>query len=482
MKVVLQLTPWIASALCLALIIPAHAQQPAALPGTPPASQPSYVPGLVCEVYALPRRPRRIREMLPGLPPKDVHVAPTPIIDAADDLAGHTGNVQAEFAGEINIPTAGEYAFTASADDGMESQIDGQVVITDLYVNGSKPQSIKTVTLKEGWQPVRVRFFQGDGGFRLDLRWRPPGASDWAAIPAENFRVSDARVEVAKRKLSAEPSDDPALAHRSVFRTQGFFELPESEGDLLVELLEGPTNYSTAARKDFADTIKQTNYEKLPYWHQVKVLSGYLRGWYSGSTDRGTVTMRAEYTLSDAEATEYRGWAGAKRQGFRHIATIEGKQYTIYTPAADSPERENVAKGVAGLPQTLRIMLETVTVEPYGTANEFNGGGNNIWVRRKEATPFEMIDNTFSHEIGHLLMNKTDCYLPWEKAISADLLSPSHYARMNPSEDFAEYVRMFLATEGDSVKIASLVRLFPARSVELRKSLEKVHFQWPGRH
>jgi len=210
------------------------------------------------------------------------------------------------------------------------------------------------------------------------------------------------------------------------------------------------------------------------------VLAGFLRGWYSGNTDRGTVTTRASYTISDPETLEYDGWARARRQGFRHRVTIEGKTYTVYTPAADSVERESVAQGIAGLPQALRILLDTVTVEPYGTANEFNGGGNHIWIRRRGPTSAALIDNTFSHEIGHVLMNKTDCYLEWEQAIAKDLLSPSHYARENPSEDFAEFMRLYLSTEGDESQVSSLHRLFPARSAVMDGVLKKVDFAWIG--
>ena len=61
-------------------------------------------------------------------------------------------------------------------------------------------------------------------------------------------------------------------------------------------------------------------------------------------------------------------------------------------------------------------MLNKITVEPYGTAREFNGGGDHFWVRLEGPASLDVLDSTFSHEIAHVLMNKTDCYLDWEKA------------------------------------------------------------------
>jgi hypothetical protein len=83
-----------------------------------------------------------------------------------------------------------------------------------------------------------------------------------------------------------------------------------------------------------------------------------------------------------------------------------------------------------------------------------------------------------SHEIGHLLMNKTDCYPQWQEAIGRDVLSVSHYGRMNPSEDFAEFVRLFLSTKGDAAQVESLRQLFPARMKTLEGVLQQTHFSW----
>lgn len=124
------------------------------------------------------------------------------------------------------------------------------------------------------------------------------------------------------------------------------------------------------------------------------------------------------------------------------------------------------------------VIHNRVRVEPYGTANEFNSGGDEMWVRRGEATPLSILDDTLSHEIGHILMNQTDSYLTWQQAVKQDVASVSHYGRLNPSEDFAEFVRLFLSTRGDKMQIASLGKIFPARIRVLDTALQKVSFSW----
>jgi hypothetical protein len=440
-----------------------------------------YQPGLLAEIYKLPVRPRSLRNPIPGLAVSVVRVASTPNISSATDVGGITESVQVEFSGELRFLSTGDYTFSAAADDAMDMQIDGKPVLANAWINGSNAPTAATARFTEGWHPIHVRFFQGDGGFNLKIRWQPPGASEIHEIPGEQFRVSSDRIAAAQKKTTTDEQGenvDPARAHRFVFRTTGFFELPESDGDLLVEMLEGPTLYSESARKDFAQLLKKFNFQSLPYWHQVMVLSGFLRGWHTEHTERGEINVRAPYVLSEPQATEYDGWHGSKRQGFKHIVTIQQQQFTIYTPAADSPEREDVAQAIAGLPATLRRLLKRVLVEPYGTANEFNGGGDQIWVRRGGPTPLSMLDDTLSHEIGHILMNHTDCYRPWQDAIAQDVLSVSHYGRMNPSEDFGEFVRLFLSTRGDEAQIASLRQLFPARNRVLDAALKQIDFDW----
>jgi hypothetical protein len=457
-------------ALAGALVWPAML---AAQPTTEPAGSAEVSPGLKAYVYRLQRRPLEVRRLPPGTTPVAILDVASAEVSGGRDLAGHDLNLQAELVGELHVPADGVYAFHLDSDDGAIVEIAGREVVRDKWVNGSKPPSIGSVELPAGWVPLRAQLFQGDGGMRLSLRWKPPGADDFAAIPADAFRVRPE--QLADRPASTQPTTRPAeFAYRAIYDTRGYAELRDADAELLMDLLEGPTQVSIAARKDLASGLELTNYAKLPYWHQVKYLTGFVRSWFYGSTTRRPPTRRASHEIADAVAVEYDGWRGAKRQGYKHVATIEGHTLTIYTPAADSVEREFAARAVASLPAELRVLVRQVITEPYGTASEFNGGGSDIWIRLRGPATQESLDSTFAHEIGHLLMHRVDGYTRWEAAAARDTLSVSHYGRSNPSEDFAEFTRLYLDCLHDESELASLRVLFPNRTKQFEEELERL--------
>jgi hypothetical protein len=90
-----------------------------------------------------------------------------------------------------------------------------------------------------------------------------------------------------------------------------------------------------------------------------------------------------------------------------------------------------------------------------------------------------MIDAVFAHEIGHLLMHRVDNVNEWTAAIERDTLSTSQYGRSNATEDFAEFTRLYLSTEGRPEQLASLAALFPNRTPLMRDALARINFAWP---
>lgn len=429
---------------------------------TAPATQPSNAPGLSMSIYKLPRVPRRVRKLLPGQLPDAVYVLEG-LRATRESFHGLDGNIQAEVTGEFLADVAGDYSFEIESDDGLELWLDGGIVAKDAWVNGSSQPTVVTVPLTPGWHPIRVAFYQGDGGIGFRIRVKPAHAEEFVDVPVEALRHDATARETLKAKSEAPPTTQLDTPWRSLYKTGGFANLPEDDGDLLVDLLEGPTQISRAARREWANLSKNTNYDSLPYWHQAMVTSGFLRGWYFGQTSREYNGERAAYSLSQPEPLVWDGWNRAKRDGFVSTLTVDDRTIKIYTPAADKVERVNAADAIAGLPLYLRQYIREIKVEPYGTASEFNGGGGTIWIRMRREVSREMLDNVFAHEAGHLLMNATDCYNRWVEASSKDLLSVSHYGRQNPSEDFADFTRLYVSTNDDPAQLESLRTLYPHR-------------------
>lgn len=429
---------------------------------TAPTSQPSFAPGLSMAIYKLPRVPRKVRKLLPGQLP-DLVKSIDSLRATRQTFDGLDGNIQAEITGEFLADIAGDYTFEIESDDGLELFLDGALVAKDAWVNGSSQPTVAAANLTPGWHPIRVAFYQGDGGIGFRIRVKPALADEFVDVPVEAIRHDSTALAELKARASAPPTTQSDTPWRSLYKTGGFANLSEDKGDLLVDLLEGPTQISLAARREWANLAKATNYDALPYWQQNMVASGFLNGWYFGQTRRDVVGERAAYALSQPEALVWDGWNGAKRDGFVSTLTIDGRTAKIYTPAADSVERVNASDAIAGLPLYLRQYIREIKVEPYGTASEFNGGGGTIWVRMRRETAREVLDNVFAHEAGHLLMNATDCYNRWVEASAKDTLSVSHYGRQNPSEDFADFTRLYVSTNDDPAQLESLRVLYPNR-------------------
>jgi predicted alpha-1,2-mannosidase len=77
------------------------------------------------------------------------------------------------FEGYINIPKEGLYTFYLVSNDGSEMYLHNKLFIGN---DGLHPavESFKTVALKKGMHPVKIKYFQGAGGEILKLLWEGP--------------------------------------------------------------------------------------------------------------------------------------------------------------------------------------------------------------------------------------------------------------------------------------------------------------------
>lgn len=81
------------------------------------------------------------------------------------------------FSGTLIVPETGEYAFRLDSDDGVRLTIDGKVIIEYDGIHGIGEPKRTTQTLDAGRYPIRLDYFQYDGGKGLDLSWSGPGFS-----------------------------------------------------------------------------------------------------------------------------------------------------------------------------------------------------------------------------------------------------------------------------------------------------------------
>lgn len=113
-----------------------------------------------------------------------------PQIDHWDNTAGYRWNpfgidelYTVTWTGYLLAPTDGVYEFRSISDDGIQVFIDGQTVINnpDLQWYG---EGLGQATLTAGAHALDVRFYENFVYDGVVLQWKPPGAAEWAIVPA----------------------------------------------------------------------------------------------------------------------------------------------------------------------------------------------------------------------------------------------------------------------------------------------------------
>ncbi len=75
---------------------------------------------------------------------------------------------------KIQIKNAGQYTFFTRSDDGSKLFLNGEAVVDNDGDHGVKEKSGK-ISLEAGTYPLRVEWFNGGGGYWLDVRMQGPG-------------------------------------------------------------------------------------------------------------------------------------------------------------------------------------------------------------------------------------------------------------------------------------------------------------------
>jgi hypothetical protein len=147
-----------------------------ALPAAKAASQ---VAGLRCQ---------RIRGRIANFAAFDAMLPGADEMTALDvglDLRPGEVDYGLRFTGYLAIPTAGDWTFIITSDDGSRLRLgDAQVAMMDT-MQGATSRSAR-VRCEAGLIPLQVDFYQGGGGAELRLEWAGPGR-ERQAVPASAY-------------------------------------------------------------------------------------------------------------------------------------------------------------------------------------------------------------------------------------------------------------------------------------------------------
>jgi hypothetical protein len=91
-------------------------------------------------------------------------------------------NFGIKWGGKLRIDKPGVYRFRGNADDHLDLNIDGQMILDSNNNNVEKD-----VTLTKGDHDFKISYFESSGPAHLFFHWKMEGAFDWQEIPADRL-------------------------------------------------------------------------------------------------------------------------------------------------------------------------------------------------------------------------------------------------------------------------------------------------------
>ena len=190
------------------------------------------------------------------------------------------------------------------------------------------------------------------------------------------------------------------------------------------------------------------------------------------------VKLQPKYEIvSKTFDPEYDIWRGHRMPCWLYEVVMEGDvegqvhKFTFISNEEDSPVVEKGIRAIGVFPYAIRQYIKKLYWKAGDTANSYNGGGDSIWIRLNYEPSEDAIINTFAHELGHVLDDKTcPSFDTWLWAAALDAVPISSYGSSNQDEDLAEFNRLFLFNLGRDTE-SEVEKVYPYRSMVLKGML-----------
>jgi len=145
---------------------------------------------------------------------------------------------------------------------------------------------------------------------------------------------------------------------------------------------------------------------------------------------------------------------------------------------------QNAAIALGKFPYNYRKYIKNLYVY-YSTANTFNCGGEELFVRVSFIMDVKSIVDMIAHELGHSVdiasggnQNDTSTHFCqsaiWQDGVKNDIITVSDYGILNYYEGFAEFSRLYFECYGKQDMEAALKQLFPGQYSAFKVLLDRI--------
>lgn len=264
-------------------------------------------------------------------------------------------------------------------------------------------------------------------------------------------------------------------AMRIVRTSPGYLALSAEERDRFDRYVYTTKAYTQSIYSQTAALLESENYADKSAAEQSEILKKCFDFVAFNLVWIGEVPADPNTTVEVSNKTyieSYDVWRGTMEPVWRYDVTMsDGYSMQLYTTVEDCSVVEDGARALARFPLAMRQYLKRL-IHRMDNANNYNGGGDTIWIRLNYLPSENAIAQTLGHELGHVLdTTLTVDYGVWDQAIADDGLPISGYGNNNRTEDLAEYSRLFhMARRSDEV-LAAVEAVYPNRAKAYRALL-----------
>lgn len=303
---------------------------------------------------------------------------------------------------------------------------------------------------------------KGEGKFALKFKH-----SDlYLTLGEDGFFTQEEFIGDEKQLFSFDYVGDGAM--KKVKESEGYKLLDEETRERFDTYVYTTLAYTSSINSQAAALIEGENYNEKTPEEQKEILEKCLTFTafnlvYIGEVPPESDNIEVEIT-NKTFIESYDVWRGTMESVWRYDVNMsDGYSMQLYTTVEDCSVVNDAANALSRFPLAMRKYLARL-IHRMDDANNYNGGGDTIWIRLNYLPSENAIAQTLAHELGHVLDSRltTDSSV-WADAIKADRVPVSGYGNNNQTEDLAEFSRLYhMAKRSDDI-MEALGKVYPNR-------------------